>query len=77
MIKNNFRTNAINIFFSKVLLYTGLKRCKMKVILILQIKKIVGVTVQPSFWSTRVLQVNRTVRISFIVYAVYPYSFFI
>ena len=77
MIKNNFRTNAINIFFSKVLLYTGLKRCKMKVILILQIKKIVGVTVQPSFWSTRVLQVNRTVRTSFIVYAVYPYSFFI
>ena len=39
----------------------------MKVILVLQIKKIVGLTGEVLFCTTRVLQVNRTVRTSFIV----------
>ena len=47
----------------------------MKVILVLQIIKIVGLTGQPLFCTTRVLQVNRTVRTTFIVYAMSSYSF--
>ena len=34
----------------KVLLTTGLKRCKMKVILVVQIRKTVGMTGQDSFY---------------------------
>ena len=48
----------------------------MIVILVLQIRKIVGLTGQLLFCTTRVLQVNWTVRTSFIVYTIYSYSFF-
>ena len=47
----------------------------MKMILVLQIRKIIGLTAQLLF-CTRVLLVNRTVRTSFIVYTIYFYSFF-
>ena len=48
----------------------------MIVILVLQIRKIVGLTGQLLFCTTRVLQVNWTLRTSFIVYTIYSYSFF-
>ena len=41
----------------------------MKVILVLQIRKIVGLTGQLLFCTTRVLQVNRTVRSFIVMYA--------
>ena len=47
----------------------------MKVILVLQITKIVGLTGQLLFCTTRVLHVNRTVRTSFIVIPYTPSVF--
>ena len=47
----------------------------MKVILVLQIRKVIGLTGQLLFCSTRVLQVNRTVRTIINVFAIYSYSF--
>ena len=47
----------------------------MKVILVLQITKIGGLTGQLLFCTTRVLQVNRTVRTSFIVIPYTPSVF--
>ena len=39
-------------FFAKHLLNTGLKRCKIKVILVLQVRKTVGLTGQLLFYAS-------------------------
>ena len=68
MNNSNFQTNVINNkFLSEVLLNAGLTICKMKVIFVPQIIKIVGLRGKLLFCTARVLQVNWAVRQNFIL----------